>query len=90
MIFNGQDYNHKRDSQRLTHQFESIFKFMSDGVFRSLAEIEAHFEYRYPQSSISAQLRHMRKERFGSHKINKTYLGGGLYKYQLEVNNGIV
>ena len=87
-VFNGPDYVHDRDSKRLSKQFDDIFQLMSDGEFRSLSEIEAHFDFKYPQSSISAQLRHMRKERFGSNKVNKKYLGNGLYKYQLEVNDG--
>ena len=38
-----------------------------------------------PESSISAQLRHMKKERFGGHAIEKGYLGNGLYTYRLIV-----
>lgn len=85
-VFNGSDYNHARDSKRLTKQYDEVFNLMKDGLYRTLYEIER--ELGYPQSSISAQLRHMRKERFGSHTINKQYLGDGLYKYQLILNKG--
>jgi hypothetical protein len=84
--FNGSDYDHNRDSKRLTKQHYDIFNLMKDSVFRSLQEIEKALGY--PQPSISAQLRHFRKARFGSHTVNKQYLGNGLYQYQLVLNDG--
>jgi hypothetical protein len=84
--FDGSDYVPKRDDVRLSVQYLRIFELMKDGVYRTLLEIEQ--KTGDPQASISAQLRHMRKERFGSHVINKIYLGKGLYQYQLIVNAG--
>jgi len=57
---------------------------MADGEFRTLgqiSELTGHYE-----SSVSAQLRHMRKPRFGSHQVNRAYKGKGLYEYQQVVN----
>lgn len=82
--FNGADYKHERDSKRLTNQYNRIFNLMADGKFRSLSEIAALTGHH--ESSISAQLRHMRKPRFGSHTVNRSYKGKGLYEYQLIVN----
>ncbi|PPD48352.1 MAG: hypothetical protein CTY14_01990 [Methylotenera sp.] len=82
--FNGADYKHDRDSARLTNQYIDIFKLMADGEFRSLSKIAALTGHH--ESSISAQLRHMRKERFGSHTVNKKHKGNGLFEYQLIVN----
>jgi len=86
--FNGADYVHERDSPRLTGQIEKIYNLMIDGVWRTLPEIENATGA--PQASISAQLRHLRKERFtkmiGKHKIFKQHRGEpkyGLYEYQL-------
>jgi hypothetical protein len=84
MTFDGSDYVPKRDDVRLSVQYVRIFDLMKDGEYRTLQEIEE--KTGDPQASISAQLRHMRKERFGSHKINKSYIGQGLYEYQLIVN----
>lgn len=84
MKFNGSNYSRKQDDSRLTAQYRRIFKLMKDGQFRTLAEIEGATED--PQASISAQLRHMRKARFGAHQVSKFYLGEGLYVYQLVVN----
>jgi len=86
--FNGADYKHDRDSARLTNQYIDIFNLMADGEFRSLSKIAALTGHH--ESSISAQLRHMRKERFGSHTVNKKHKGNGLFEYQLIVNKAAV
>jgi len=87
MRFNGSDYDPKFDNIRLGKQIQSIFDCMKDGQWRTLGEIETITNY--PQASISAQMRHLRKERFGSHTINKRSRGErliGLYEYQLIIN----
>lgn len=82
--FNGSDYQPLRDNVRLGKQLEKIFNLMRDGQFRTLSEI--HSLTGEPEASISAQLRHLKKERFGSHKVEKEYVGSGLFKYKLIVN----
>lgn len=82
--FNGSDYDPKFDDERLKGQIKRIYKLMIDGKWRSLEEIEN--ETGDPQSSISAQLRHLRKERFGSHIVEKKARGeriNGLFEYRL-------
>ncbi len=84
--FDGSDYNHDDDSARLSGQIRDIFMHMKDGRWRTLNEIEGAL--RYPQASISAQLRNLRKSRFGGHVIDKRRRGdrkGGLFEYSLEV-----
>ena len=85
MRFDGQDYIPKRDDKRLSLQYTTIFNLMCDGQFRTLSEIEDITTY--PQASISAQLRHMRKSRFGGHVVEKEYVGDGLYRYKLIVRS---
>lgn len=82
--FNGSDYVPDRDNKRLSGQISDIFNLMRDGAPRTLAEIADATGH--PETSVSAQLRHLRKERFGSHKVEKKHKGGGLYKYQLIEN----
>lgn len=82
--FNGSDYIPEFDDKRLTGQIKRIYSLMIDGKWRTLSEIESITND--PQSSISAQLRHLRKERFGSHILNKRRRGdrhSGLFEYQL-------
>lgn len=88
-MFNGSDYKPLFDEVRLTGQAKRVFEAMKDGAFRTLAEIEGITGD--PQASVSAQLRHLRKRRFGSHTINKRPRGdreNGLFEYQLLVNKG--
>lgn len=84
--FNGADYVPKRDNQRLSGQLLRVYKCMIDGKFRTLREIEAITND--PQASISAQLRHLRKDRFGNHTVNRRIREkkNGLYEYQLIIN----
>ncbi len=79
--FNGADYVPDRDHGRLSSQFLRIFDLMKDGKPRTLSEIEEATGD--PAASISAQLRHMRKPRFGGHIVERQYLDGGLYSYRL-------
>jgi len=84
--FDGSDYIPNRDDKRLTGQIQDIFTLMKDGKWRTLEDIG--YQTGHPEASVSAQLRHLRKQRFGSHSIEKRYLGNGLYQYRLVVNNG--
>lgn len=82
--FNGSDYVPKYDDKRLTGQIERVYNVMKDGAWRTLSEIEQLTGD--PQASISAQLRHLRKARFGSHTIDKRPRGErerGLFEYKL-------
>lgn len=78
--FNGADYDHERDSGRLTSQLARIRAVVEDGKPRTLKEIAALTGD--PEASVSAQLRHLRKPRFGSNTIERRYLGDGLYEYR--------
>lgn len=86
--FDGDDYVPPRDDPRLSRQYWRIFTLMRDGAWRTLPAIER--ETGDPPASISAQLRHMRKDRFGGHTINRRYLGNGLYEYQLIITASVV
>jgi len=83
--FNGSDYVDERDGKRLTGQIERVFNCMKDSRWRTLNEI--HCETGDPHASISAQLRHLRKKRFGGFTVNKRNRfrdGTGLFEYQLK------
>ena len=84
MKFSGADYDHHRDAKRLSAQLMRVWGVMRDGTWRSLAEISKITGD--PPASISAQLRHLRKPRFGSHEVRKIHLRNGLYLYSLRPN----
>lgn len=82
--FDGPAYNPKLDRERLTGQLLRVFDCMKDGVWRTLHEIQSSTGD--PEASISAQLRHLRKERFGAFTVEKRRRGNekvGLWEYRL-------
>lgn len=83
--FDGSDYIRARDDIRLKGQLLRVWECMCDSQWRTLAQI-ANLTGD-PESSVSAQLRHLRKERFGSHTIEKQYRENGLYVYRLIPND---
>ncbi len=87
--FNGPVYVPRHDQKRLSGQIERVFILMRDGHWRTLPEIAMRTND--PEASISAQLRHLRKYRFGEHTVDKQPRGNrsvGLWEYRLTVNNG--
>ncbi len=71
--FNGSCYDPEFDQDRLTGQIRRVYVLMIDGQWRTLDEI--HASTGDPPASISAQLRNLRKERFGSHIVDKRRRG---------------
>jgi len=82
--FDGPEFVEARDGERLKGQINRVYQSMKDQQWRTLKQIAQLTGD--PEASISAQLRHLRKERFGSHTVNKKHLGDGLYEYQLIPN----
>jgi len=69
---------------RLEGQIKRIYDLIRDGRWRTLAEIEVAAGA--PQASVSAQLRHLRKLRWGAHIIDKRRRGertSGLWEYRM-------
>lgn len=82
--FNGPEYQPEFDFKRLSKQHEKIRELMLDGKWRTLLEIESITKF--PSASISAQLRHLRKKRFGSFTVLRRKRGdrkNGLFEYQV-------
>ena len=84
--FNGADYQPERDDVRLSGQIARIWNCMCDSRWRTLKDI-ANITGD-PEASVSAQLRHLRKRRFGRHTIEREYIINGVYRYRLIPNNG--
>ncbi len=81
--FSGPAYDPAKDQARLATQLETIRDLMLDGVWLSLAEIKAATGH--GEASISAQLRHLKKERFGSYRLEKRRRGenAGMWEYRI-------
>jgi DNA-binding CsgD family transcriptional regulator len=79
--FNGADYDRSRDDARLTGQILRVWNCVSDGKWKTLRQIAQ--ETGDPEASVSAQLRHLRKPRFGGYTVEREYIDNGLYRYRL-------
>lgn len=79
--FDGADYNHERDHARLSGQILDVFNYMKGGDWRTLDQIASATDH--PHASVSAQLRHLRKPRFGGYAVERRYVKNGLYQYRL-------
>lgn len=82
--FNGSDYVPQRDDARLGAQLARVWDCMADGEWHTLNDIA--FATGAPEASVSAQLRHLRKDRFGAHTVEKVHIARGLYRYRLTPN----
>jgi hypothetical protein len=79
--FDGSDYEPELDDERLTGQIRRVYAVMRDHEWRTLGEIAR--ETQDPPASISAQLRHLRKKRFGAYPLEKRQVRRGLWEYRL-------
>ncbi len=85
--FDGDDYNPATDHARLTTQLDRVRDAMAGGRWRTLADVSEVSGA--PEASVSAQLRNLRKERFGSYVVERrrSQAGNGLYEYRLVSND---
>lgn len=86
-MFNGPDFCPAKDQERLKTQLGRIITFMRPGGWHTLTQIAQALSI--PESSVSAQLRHLRKPRFGSHWVKKRRAddGNGLFEYKVIFND---
>lgn len=80
----GETFDSTLDGPRLNEQARRVFELMSDGVWRTLAEIADATGS--PTQSVSARLRDFRKREFGAHTVNRRRRGeasAGVWEYQL-------
>lgn len=85
--FQGSDYVRAHDHLRLGAQILRVAQAMQDGQWRTLGEIAQITSD--PEASVSAQLRHLRKPKFGEHTVEKRARGDrdrGCFEYRLIVN----
>jgi len=72
----GQD-----DVIRLNHQQAAVWVVMKDGEWHTLAGISERTGY--PEASVSARFRDLRKQKYGGHVVERQSAGGGLFLYRL-------
>ena len=81
--FDGKTYDHAQDFGRLNTQLRAVRDLMRDGQWRSLHLIGLLTDY--PEASVSARLRDLRKPRFGLHTVERrrTKEGLGTFEYRV-------
>ena len=78
----GPAYSEGKDGKRIRKQHEVIRDYMLSQEWRNLADIS--YVTGIPEASVSAQLRHLRKLRFGSHDVEKRRRGdSGTWEYRV-------
>ncbi len=81
-MFGGRTYNKELDGTRLAYQLGMVRMLMSDGQWRTLAQISEAVDA--PQASVSARLRDLRKPKFGGLDVEGKRVGvGGLWRYRI-------
>ncbi len=86
MSFGGPDLT-PDDRGRLRVQLNMVRALMSDGIWRTLAEIETLTGY--PQASISARLRDLRKRKFGGYEVKRRRKGRAQFEYAVGEAEGV-
>lgn len=81
VAFDGATYDPDQDHQRLKGQLWRVFQLMSDGKYRTLAEIAE--DAQGTEASVSARLRDLRKEQYGGREIQRQRVAGGLWEYRM-------
>lgn len=70
-----------QDVPRLATALGRVLTLMRDGEWRTLATIAS--ECGTSEAGASARLRDLRKERFGSHTVERRRVDGGLWEYRV-------
>jgi hypothetical protein len=78
--FDGDTFIATLDGHRLGRQLARIFNLVKDQHWHTLNELAQLTGF--PEGSISARLRDLRKNRFGGHEILRRRCGKGLFEYR--------
>lgn len=81
IAFEGVTYDPDKDYKRLKGQLWRVFQLMSDGKWRTLAELAE--EAGGSEASVSARLRDLRKPQYGERQVERQRVTGGLWQYRL-------
>ena len=78
----GPAYDERLDGERLASQLHRIKLLMFDGRWRTVRDIATTIHA--PEPSLQAQLRHLRKVRFGGYQVDKRRVHEtGLWEYRV-------
>ena len=79
--FDGATYDRERDGDRLGAQMKAVKDLMLASGWMTLPAISSRTGY--PEASISARLRDLRKTKFGAYDVERRYVADGLWEYRV-------
>ena len=84
-LFDGDTYDDPQDRGRLWSQLQKVKECLSRKRWVTLAQISNSTGY--PEASISARIRDLRKRKFGAHLVEarRKKAGKGTWEYRLEL-----
>ena len=77
----GATFDQKFDRDRLNKQCQAVYDCVRDNKWYTLQGLSARTGY--PEASISARLRDLRKLKFGGFEVLRKRTAGGLHFYKL-------
>ena len=86
MPFDGDSYDPKQDYYRLRTQLDRVRWLLLNPKGRrwTLPELKDAVGLGAMEASISARIRDLRKEKFGSYDVRHERVNGGLWEYWIE------
>lgn len=79
--FDGETIEPARDHDRLRAQLHRVLNVLGDHEWHTLAGIAAMTGD--PESSVSARIRDLRKDKFGGYLVERQYVSKGLWQYRI-------
>jgi hypothetical protein len=83
VTFDGGTYSERLDRVRLLSQLDYVRDFLLQHGWVTLYLISQELEY--PESSVSARIRDLRKEKFGGFKVVRRRKSEGTFEYKIEL-----
>ena len=82
-LFDGITINDERDNGRLQSQLTEVRLLVTNmgRIWWTLGEIARATGY--PEASVSARLRDLRKPKFGSYNVERKYVERGIWAYRV-------
>ena len=80
-LFDGITINEERDNGRLLRQLDAIRSHAHSGSWFTLADLARMTGF--PEASVSARLRDLRKAKFGGFNVERKYVSRGLWAYRV-------
>ena len=81
-LFDGVTINDERDNGRLQAQLDLVRQLtLSTELWYTLAELSQRTNF--PEASVSARLRDLRKPKFGGYTVDRKYVERGTWAYKV-------